>query len=209
MSAHDGRGRGARGRVSVCECAVRTCMAAAAAAFDGAHVYGSPGTACRGIAARRLGPESAAGMAGGMYAATVATHGDGSHSSFLNRVNDAVVGSMTGGHALPAAGAGAAAGGQAKRAGVGKDVAGMTVLADKPHSAWWRSLRGALAVAGAAFIAVQIMRLKGRPVGVPLGVPDGVGWGAAGGPGVRVSRRSGQTIAHGHHSFHQRPAAMV
>ena len=67
MSAHDGRGRGARGRVSVCECAVRTCMAAAAAAFDGAHVYGSPGTACRGIAARRLGPESAAGMAGGMY----------------------------------------------------------------------------------------------------------------------------------------------
>lgn len=152
------------------------------------------------------GANGNASLRGGDAATTLGT---GSHSSFSNRMNEAVVGMMTEGHVPPGEGASAAAGGQAKRAGGGKGVGGMAVVADQPHSVWWRCLRGGLAVAGAAFIVVQIMRLKGRPVGLSHGGPDGGGWGAVGAPGPRVTRRAGQTIALGHHSFHQRPTAMV
>lgn len=85
--------------------------------------------------------------------------------------------------------------------GIGAAV--MAVVPDPPHSPWWRTLRGAIAAAGAAFLAVQMMRLTGRPV---LGA---FGRGESGARGPRGGRRGVPAVAHGHHSFHMRPPGIV
>lgn len=133
--------------------------------------------------------------------------GEWQAGSFQNRVHDAIVGTMT--TASGAAGQEAEVDPAAEVA-VGNGLpegaaAAVAVAAEKPHSGWWRALRGAIAAAGAAFVALQILRLYGRPA-VVVGGGDGARRAPAAGRGGRESSR---VVTHGHHSFHHRTPGIV
>lgn len=140
---------------------------------------------------------------GGMTAALAGKMSEMDQNSFQTRVHATVAAKLAAGqgaasqeaevdHTAEVGGAGAGAGDGAAA------VVVVAVAAEKPHSRWWRVLRGGIAAAGAVFVAVQVMRLHGRPA-VPLAGGDGVWRG-----GSRAVRGDGQVITHGHHSFHHR-----
>eukprot|EP00892_Ulva_mutabilis_P002728 jgi/Ulvmu1/12456/UM009_0108.1 len=171
---------------------------------DGEHAdadVGEPGVVAGGLAGRVEG-----GVGGGVSTVLAGKLSERVRGSFQDRVHDTLVGAGTVGQrgagleaeVDPAAEIGQAqpGAGTARAAGAA-GAAVVVVVAERPHSGWWRALRGAIAAAGAVFIAVQVMRLYGRPL-VPL---------AAG--GSRSSRGLGQTVTHGHHSFHHRAPGSV